>query len=99
LTGGQRRRLRALAHHLSPVVQVGKEGVTDSLLGAVEQALEDHELIKVRVLESAPVARKEAGQEIADWLGAHVAGGVGRVLILYRRHPNKPSIRLPPASR
>lgn len=95
LTGGQRRHLRGLAHHLQPVVQLGKEGLTDPVVAAVEQALFDHELIKVRVLENAPLGRNDAGRELAEALGAHVVGRIGRIAILYRRHPNEPRIRLP----
>lgn len=92
LTGQQRRQLRALAHHLSPTVQVGAKGVTEELLGAVDQALNDHELIKVRVAEGAPVERKNTG--LADRVDAHEVGVVGRVVILYRRHPEEPRVPL-----
>ena len=91
-TGKQRRKLRGLAHHLDPIVQVGKEGVTDSVLAAVRKALDDHELIKVRVLESAPEGRDEAGAAIAAKTDAHVAGAVGRIVMLYRRHPTEPKL-------
>jgi RNA-binding protein len=92
LTGSQRRQLRALAHHLSPIVQVGHQGITDELVRAVRQALEDHELVKVRIAEGAPVERKSSG--LADRLDAHEVGVIGRVVILYRRHPDKPAIPL-----
>ncbi len=94
LSGKQRRQLRALAHHLSPVVSVGARGVTDELVAAVDQALTDHELIKVRVAEGAPIDRKAAGPELAERTEAHDVGLVGRVVILYRRHPDKPRVPL-----
>lgn len=94
LTGKQRRQLRSLAHHLSPVVQIGNRGITDELVSAVDQALADHELIKVRIAEAAPVERKEAGSALADRVDAHDVGVVGRVLILYRRHAETPRIPL-----
>ena len=95
LTGRQRAHLRALAHHLVPVVQVGKEGVSSALLEALAQTLEDHELIKVKVLEGAPCERREAAPALAEGSGSHVVGQVGRIVILYRRHPEKPKITLP----
>ena len=51
LTGKQRRALRALGHHLEPVVIIGQSGVTEGIIAAVEQALKDHELIKVKINE------------------------------------------------
>lgn len=95
LTGRQRRHLRALAHHIVPVVIVGKDGVTDGVAQASSRALADHELIKVRVLETAPQHASETGAQLAQALGAHVAGRAGRIVILYRRNEDEPQIRLP----
>ena len=95
LSGKQRRYLRALSHHLDPLVRVGHQGLSESLGDAVFEALETHELIKVRVLESAPVDRKEAGNYLAERCGAHCVGGIGRIAILYRQREEKPVIQLP----
>jgi len=94
LTGKQRRQLKALAHDLAPIVQIGNKGITPELLDAVNQALDDHELIKVRVSESAPLDRKTAGSLLADPSSAHDIGTIGRIVILYRRHPDAPQIPL-----
>jgi RNA-binding protein len=95
LTGKQKRFLRAEAHALEPVVMVGKEGLTDTLVGAVQAALLRHELIKVRVHESSPVERAEVGEQLPSLTKSELAGQVGRVLILYKRHPHEPRINLP----
>jgi len=95
LTGKQKRFLRAEAHALEPVVMVGKEGLTETLLGAVQAALLTHELIKVRVHESSPVERAELALQLPSLTKSELAGQVGRVLILYKRHPQKPTIVLP----
>lgn len=95
LTGKQRSFLRGLAHHLDPIVTVGKEGVTESLEAATREALVVHELIKVRVLESAPVSRDEVAAPLAKATGAHVVGAIGRIVVLYRMHDEKPVIDLP----
>jgi len=95
LTGKQRSHLRGLAHHLEPVVLVGKEGITPALIAAVRRALDDHELIKVKVLEGAPLDRREAAPLLAEGVGAHVVGQVGRLVLLYRMPKRDPRIRLP----
>lgn len=94
ITSRQRRQLRALAHHLEPVVQVGTRGITDELVGAVDAALEDHELVKVRVSENAPIDRKEVGPALAERTESHDVGCIGRIVILYRRHPTEPRVPL-----
>lgn len=95
LSGKQRRFLRAEAHGLEPVVMVGKEGLTPSVTSAVQDALLAHELIKVRVLDGAPIERKEASERLPAAVKAELVGLVGRVLILYKRHPHEPRIVLP----
>jgi RNA-binding protein len=88
--------LRALGHHLQPVVQVGKEGATEALVSAVKSALETHELIKVRLGENAEGDRHELAASIATSSEAELVEQLGRTLLLYRRHPNKPKISLAP---
>ncbi len=95
LTGKQRRFLRAEAHPLDPVVTIGKEGLSETVVSAVQAALLAHELIKVRVLESAPLERKEAAEQLPPLVKAELAGLVGRVLILYKRHPHAARLALP----
>jgi RNA-binding protein len=95
LTGKQRRQLRAWAHHLVPLVQIGHKGLTEEVVQAVSQALDDHELVKVKVLEGAPISRKEVGPALASRLQAcHDVGVTGRIVILYRRHPDSPQVPL-----
>ena len=93
LTGFERRHLRALAHPLKPVVQVGQAGVTDALMAAVEEALLTHELIKVRLLK--PDAKRDLARQLAERSGAELVGLVGHTAILYRPHPDTPRIVLP----
>ncbi len=87
LTGRERRRLRALGHHLTPVVTVGKEGVTPAVLRALDQELTAHELIKIKVLETAPVSVDTGAQRAAEGSGAAVAQILGRTALLYRPRP------------
>lgn len=95
LKGTQLRHLRALAHHLDPIVHVGKGGVSESVVAAADQALSDHELVKVRLPQVEKAERKALASDLGTRTRAEVAGLTGRVAILYRRHPEEPRIQLP----
>ena len=95
LTGKQRHHLRGLAHAMKPVVQIGKGGIDDGLITALDQALTDHELVKVRVGDSASVDRHEAAEELAVATRSEVAQVLGNIVLLYRPHPEEPKIVLP----
>lgn len=99
LTGKQRRHLRALAHDLKPIVQVGKGGIDEGLIKAVDQALADHELIKVKVGENADLDRHEAADQLAAETHAEVAQVLGFTVLLYRPDPEDPKIVLPKAKK
>ena len=90
LTSSQRKRLRGLAHDLKPLVHLGKAGLTDAALAQIDKELADHELIKIRFLESGHAggkAEKDARiDEIQNRLGCGASGRVGHVAILYRPH-------------
>jgi RNA-binding protein len=89
-TGDLRRKLRAHGHALKPLVQVGKSGVTAGVLAQVAQALFDHELVKVRVGTECPTDRFAVADELAAQPGTQVVSLVGRVVLVYKRHPQKP---------
>ena len=95
LTGKHRRYLRALAHELSPVVIVGKDGLTGAVFAAVERALLDHELIKVKLGERAGADRHAAATELATATHSEVAQVLGNIVLLYKAHPETPSLKLP----
>lgn len=95
LSGKAIRYLRSLGHPLEPVVRIGKEGTSRGVTHAVEQALNDHELIKVRILLEAPIEPRDAGDYLAIHTGATLVQVLGRTVLLYRRHPEEPKIVLP----
>ncbi len=95
LTGKQRRHLRALGHALKPVLTLGKQGFGPELPAQLEEVLLARELIKVKVLQNCPLSADECGAELRRVSGAHIAQRVGRTLLLYRPHPEQPSIVLP----
>ena len=85
LTGKQVRHLRGLGHHLHPVVMIGKEEVSDALATSVEEALETHELIKVKLQEGCMMDRKEVAEILAERTGAAVVQVLGKTILLFRR--------------
>ncbi|MBI3185504.1 MAG: ribosome assembly RNA-binding protein YhbY [Myxococcales bacterium] len=93
LTGKQRRKLRAMGHHLSPLVQVGQKGVTPEVVSAAAQALEDHELIKVKIAEG-PEDRGEAAEKLARQTGAELAQVLGRTALLFKKREKDSKIEL-----
>ena len=97
LSGKQVRHLRSLGHHLEPVVQLGKLGYTDQAQTAIDEALTQHELVKIRIGTECPQDRKELATTVPDSLKASLAQALGRTLLLYRKHPKKPVIKLPPS--
>jgi RNA-binding protein len=88
--GDLRRALRGHGHAISAIVQIGKSGVTDGVVKQVQQALADHELIKVKIGGECPVDRAEVAARLDREPGIDVVQMVGRVLLLYKRHPRKP---------
>jgi RNA-binding protein len=95
LDGRQRRYLRALAHPLKPVVQIGNQGLTPGVKQAISLALETHELIKVRVSADAEGDLDDIGAEAAKGTNAALAQVIGRTLLLYRARKKDPKIKLP----
>ena len=95
LKGKQRSFLRGLGHHLDPVVQVGKDGLTEGLVGALDVALTTHELIKIKLGESAGADRRAIGAALAEAAGADLVQVLGRTVLIYRRRVDNPAIELP----
>lgn len=98
LTGKQRSFLRALAHPLKPVVQVGHGGLTPAVLDAIDRALSTHELIKVRITGQDELSAAELAPEIEAGARATVAQVIGKTLVVYRAKKKDPVIVLPKTS-
>ena len=84
--GQELRSLKSRGQLLKPVVSVGKGGLSEALVASVEQALADHELIKVR-FEMFKDQKKQLAPELAARTGSHLVQRVGNVAVLYRRRP------------
>lgn len=85
MTSKERAELRAKANTLDPIIQIGKEGITDNLITQIDDTLDVRELIKIRVhLETAPKTPKELANELAPALDAEVIQVIGGVIVLWR---------------
>jgi len=76
-------------------VQLGKGGIDDGIVAAVDQALADHELVKVKVGDAPGLDRHEAAEALAGRTRSEVAQVLGYTVLLYRPHPDEPEIELP----
>ena len=84
LTGRQIRRLRSLAHHLNPVIIIGKADINEGTVEQANECLEAHELIKCSVLDTSSLDIREAANELAERCHAEVVQVIGRKFSLYR---------------
>ena len=98
LSSAQRKALRGQAHHLEPIVLIGKSGITETLVRSTGDALQAHELIKIRFNDFKD-QKKEMTAELAKATESEVAGIIGHVAILYRENekPEKRKITIPKA--
>ena len=87
LKGSQRKYLRGVAHSYRPVVQIGKEGLSESVVQAIDGALDAHELIKVKIAAERD-EREQIVPVIQARLNCECVGTVGRMAILYRENPD-----------
>jgi len=89
MTGKERALLRSQAHHLDPVVHIGKESLTPEVTQAIDEALEARELIKVGVLKNCMDDPGEIAQIAAERTGSLVIQVMGKKITLYRYNPKK----------
>jgi RNA-binding protein len=88
-----RRRLKRIAHHLEPIVLVGDHGISDSLIAETRRALEDHELIKVRIHSGDREVRQTLAGELAVACEATIIQSIGKTAVLFRKNPH-PNLKL-----
>ncbi len=94
LTSAQKRKLRSLAHPLKPVVMLGQAGLTPPVMQEIINALEHHELIKVKVAAGDREERRRLLGHIERDTGSELVQSIGHIGVFYRRHPKKPKIEL-----
>lgn len=88
LSSKERAELRAEAHHLTPSVHVGHQGLTDALVQTLDDALRTRELVKVALAKTTEVSAKDASHQLAERLGADVVQTIGRTCTLFRENPD-----------
>lgn len=94
LTSKQRAALRSMANGYETILQIGKDGVTGNVIKQTYDALTARELIKMRVLDGAPLSAREAADSLAEKVGADVVQVIGTRFVLFRRNTKKPVIKL-----
>jgi RNA-binding protein len=83
LTGKQKRYLRAEAHHLTPIVQIGKGGLTNEIKTSIRKALDARELIKVAILQNSDADINDVAEEIEE-LSFDVVQKIGRIIVVFK---------------
>ena len=98
LSSKSRAALRAEAHHLTPAVHVGHQGITDTLRQSLEDALRTRELVKIQFSKNTDVDVRSSANELAETMNADVVQVIGRTATLYRENPElRKDERRPPA--
>jgi len=92
LKASQKKNLRGQAHHLKPVVIVADKGLSETVLAEIERALNDHELIKIKLRGDREV-RKAWALSIAEQCKAEIIQTIGQVACYYRKNPENPVIK------
>ena len=87
LTSKERADLRARAHHLSAMVHVGHQGLTETVRQTLDDALRTKELVKVQFGKTFDGKPKQIANDVAQNVGAEVVQAIGRTVTLYRENP------------
>lgn len=95
LTSKRRAYLRGQANRLNPIIQVGKDGITEGLIEQLDAALSDHELVKGRILNNSMEELREAANQLAEETDAEIVQLIGNVFVLFRRNDEDPKYILP----
>ena len=95
LTGRQRSYLKSLANTLKPSLNIGKNGLSQSVLDQLDVQLEHEELVKIMVIQNSPVEAKDVVDEILEKTNAEFVSQLGKKMVIYRRSKENPTIELP----
>lgn len=93
LTSKQRAALRGIASTYETIFQIGKGGISETLIQQVKDALRKRELIKLHVLDNCPMDAREAAAELAEATGAEVVQVIGSRFVLFLRNPKEPVVK------
>ena len=95
LTGKQKRYLRKNAHHLSPIFQVGKDGVNANMISTISEALEKRELIKVSILQNCMEEKEVVADQLSEGTSSDIVQIIGNIIVLYRKSKEESQYILP----
>ena len=95
LSEKQKKHLRRLAHPLRPLVMLGNAGLTDAVVGELDRALADHELVKVSARVGERTTRDAALEELARRTQASMVQRIGHVGVFYRRGKGLAKVIIP----
>lgn len=95
LRGKQKRFLRAKAHHLSPIFQVGKGGVNDNMIKQISEALEVRELLKISILQNCDEDKDTVASELVNGTKSELVHIIGNTIVLYKESKENKTINLP----
>ncbi len=95
LTGKQKKYLKSMAHSMSPIIQVGKNGINETLVQTVNDALEARELIKISVLQNCLIEVDEVAEALSTLTRSEQVQVIGRTIVLFRQSRTKRQIELP----
>lgn len=90
LTNRQKQFLKGLAHPLSPLVQIGKEGMSQSIINTITAELSNHELIKVKIGNNSGLEKHSTSQEVAEQTDSILVQLIGKTFVLYKSNPERP---------
>ncbi|MFD2829549.1 ribosome assembly RNA-binding protein YhbY [Corticicoccus populi] len=94
LTSSEVKQLKKSAHHLKPIFQIGKNGVTDNFINQISDVLEKRELIKVSVLQNCLEDKDVIADDISRQTSSHIVTIIGNTIILYKESVNHKQIEL-----
>ena len=94
LSSGDKKTLKAIANTLEVKYQLGKSGITDTSVDMFDKALTAHELIKIDVMKNVTNEIMELALDLSSKLKAEVVNVIGRTILLYRKNPKNPKIKL-----
>ena len=95
MKGKQRAHLRGLANTMNPILQIGKDGISEAVIEQVDETIESKELIKIRVLNNCMYGTKEAAYELAEAVDAEVIQTIGNIIVIFRQNEEESEYNLP----
>ncbi|HDY99033.1 MAG TPA: ribosome assembly RNA-binding protein YhbY [Pseudomonas sabulinigri] len=85
LSSAQKKDLKRIGHHLKPIVIISEQGISEGVLAELDRALNDHELIKIRVTVSDRDAKQALINDACKQSGSELVQVIGKMAILLRR--------------